>query len=155
MSQEYISALLSLHCLRGIKSESVYPIFWEMGKIRLLLLEREWHQVTAVCLDPARVCVLIFNIFTFCQTTVIYEQQHSRLNNSTRQFRYMSRKVKPWMQNRTSAVHPLRVASCVYVPVMYASQHGPTQCCLPLHSVCLLHHDLHVKHQQLTVVAFL
>lgn len=26
------------------------------------------------------------------------------------------------------------------------------QCCLPLHSVCMLLHDLHVKHQPLTVV---
>lgn len=45
--------------------------------------------------------------------------------------------------------------SKAYVPVMHASQCGLTQCCLPLHSVCLLRHDLHVKHQQLTVVASL
>lgn len=47
-------------------------------------------------------------------------------------------------------VRPQTTAFQAYVLLMCS----PTQHCL-LHSVCLLRHDLHVKHQQLTVVASL
>lgn len=62
-------------------------------------------------------------------------------------------KCKSWTQMTTFSsvlVRPQTTAFQAYVLFMCS----PTQHCL-LHSVCLLRHDLHVKHQQLTVVASL